>query len=449
MSHVAPRVRVVVLNFDGGQLTLDCLDSLLATDYPKDRLEIVLVDNGSIDDVVERVARDYLSVRVLEPLANLGFAGGCNLGITADGPYDYVALINNDATVTPGWLSPLVETLEARPEIAAVSPKLLFADRYAGVDLIVPDAGAIGALDTRVLGMRLSGVRVDGLRRDGDVILAEGFHGHEPADTGRGEEMASWSGKHGTIRVRIRDKTPAVVSVRLSRNDPRVVVCRSGGAEQRLEVGPRPQWVDVPVDDEFDVINNAGSNLYPHAFGGDRGFLERDRGQFDTVTETFGWCGGAVLLRRSYLDTVGTFDERLFLYYEDFDLSWRGRLRGMRYLYQPASVVRHRHAATSGEWSPVFRFHTERNRVLVAVKNAPANVAARAVAGETRRLQRAVMDHMVRRLARLRFPRYDEPQLRWKVWTSLMFHLPHALAHRWREPISVPRESIRQWESAK
>jgi GT2 family glycosyltransferase len=447
MSPDAPRVRVVVLNFDGGQLTLDCLDSLLATDYPSDRLEIVLVDNGSVDDVVERVARDYPTVRVLEPLANLGFAGGCNLGVTAEGPYDYLALINNDATVMPGWLTPLVQTLDTRPDIAAVSPKLLFADRYAGLDIEVPDASPIGTLDTRVLGVRVSGVRIDGERRDEDVTFDDGFHGREAPDEGWGEELGAWSRARGTIRLRSRGTMPEVVSVRLSRNEPRTVICRSGRNEQRLEVGPRAQWVDVRVDDAFDVINNAGSNLYPHAFGGDRGFLERDRGQFDTVCETFGWCGGAVLLRRSYLETIGNFDERLFLYYEDFDLSWRGRLRGMRYLYQPASVVRHRHAATSGEWSPVFRFHTERNRVLVAVKNAPSDIAVRAVAGETRRLIVAVMDHMVRRVARFRFPRYEEPQLRWKVWSSMMSHLPHVLAHRWREPIAVRRESMRQWES--
>ena len=88
-----------------------------------------------------------------------------------------------------------------------------------------------------------------------------------------------------------------------------------------------------------------------------------------------------------------------------------------------------------------------RNRVLVAVKNAPSDIAVRAVAGETRRLIVAVMDHMVRRVARFRFPRYEEPQLRWKVWSSMMSHLPHVLAHRWREPIAVRRESMRQWES--
>ena len=102
MEPVAPFVRVVVINFDGGQMTIDCLESLLATDYPADRLEIVMVDNGSLDDVVERVAVELPSVRVIEPLANTGFAGGCNLGIRAPGEFDLVALVNNDATVASG-----------------------------------------------------------------------------------------------------------------------------------------------------------------------------------------------------------------------------------------------------------------------------------------------------------------------------------------------------------
>ncbi len=74
-----------MINFDGGQMTMDCLRSLLATDWPADRLEIVMVDNGSLDDVVERVAAEMPDVRIIEPLANTGFAGGCNLGIERAG----------------------------------------------------------------------------------------------------------------------------------------------------------------------------------------------------------------------------------------------------------------------------------------------------------------------------------------------------------------------------
>ena len=49
--------------------------------------------------------------------------------------------------------------------------------------------------------------------------------------------------------------------------------------------------------------------------------------------------------------------------------------------YVPASVVRHRHAQSSGVWSPTFRYYTERNRPLVLAKNAPLGVAARAGGG--------------------------------------------------------------------
>ena len=83
MSFEVPFVRVVILSFDGGQMTLDCIESLVKTEWPRDCYEIVMVDNGSLDDVTERVRVQYPSVRILEPLRNLGFAGGCNLGMQA------------------------------------------------------------------------------------------------------------------------------------------------------------------------------------------------------------------------------------------------------------------------------------------------------------------------------------------------------------------------------
>jgi GT2 family glycosyltransferase len=98
----------------------------------------------------------------------------------------------------------------------------------------------------------------------------------------------------------------------------------------------------------------------------------------------FAWCGGSVLLRSSYLQQVGLFDERFFLYYEDTDLSWRGRLLGWRYRYVPASVLRHEHAASSGEGSDLFRYFVEPNRLLMLLKDAPECVAARAALIEAR-----------------------------------------------------------------
>ena len=136
-----PLVRVVVVNFDGGDLTLDCLESLWNGGWPVDRLDVVLVDNGSLDGVADRVRADGRGVTVLEPLANLGFAGGSNLGIRADGNPDYIALLNPDAVADPNWLPPLVTALEADPGLGAVAPKMVFARPVVEVDIRVPGAG--------------------------------------------------------------------------------------------------------------------------------------------------------------------------------------------------------------------------------------------------------------------------------------------------------------------
>jgi GT2 family glycosyltransferase len=128
------------------------------------------------------------------------------------------------------------------------------------------------------------------------------------------------------------------------------------------------------------VINSAGLNLYRDGRGGDRGFRQPDRGQFDEPAEVFGACGASMLVRRAMLDDVGFFDETFGMYYEDLDLAWRGRLRGWRFHYTPEAVVHHVHCGTSGEWSPFFLYHVERNRVFASIKNGPARLALRTLA---------------------------------------------------------------------
>jgi GT2 family glycosyltransferase len=459
MTVVAPLVRVVVLNFDGGQLTIDCLDSLLASDWPADRLEIVLVDNGSLDDVLDRLAADdrYASVRILEPLANLGFAGGCNLGMALTGDHEYVALVNNDATVDPGWLRAMVVAIEAAPDIGAVAAKMLFASQYHGIEFDVPDASHLVPGEHRMLGVRVTGVRLDGERVDDRLAFDEGFHAPEPPVADDDEEFARWSSAVGSLRIAADPAAgaPRVVSVRLSCLEPRVVTLRPSsvagpGDGVTVTVGRDPVWVDVPIPPQpFDVVNNVGSNLFADGYGGDRGFLEVDRGQYEHPAEVFAWCGGAVLLRRAYLDDVGLFDERLFMYYEDTDLSWRGRLRGWRYVYEPQAIVRHHHAQSSGVGSPFFRYHTERNRLLVLAKNAPAPLAWRSGLGEVRRLVSAIVRHYGLRPLTLRLPVRAEVAHRWTVCRGYLRLLPTMVADRWRSTRAVPRSRLMEWEVEK
>lgn len=447
-----PLVRVVVLNFDGGQMTIDCLDSLLATDWPANRMEIVLVDNGSLDDVVERVRTSYPSVTVLEPVANLGFAGGCNLGMRhqAGGErYRFVALVNNDATVEAGWLRPLVAALIDEPELGAASAKMLFADQFIGVDLEVDGTSPHGG-DPRSLGVRLSAVRLDGDPVDPKRVAPdEGFWGMEPPHEPDGEEFAVWSGRKGTLRIKDDGYGHQRIALRLTSLVPREVTL-TGLDTVTTTTGRDPTWVEVAIEpDPYDVINNAGSELYTNGFGGDRGFLQRDTGQYQLPADVFAWCGGAVLIRRSYLEDVGFLDERLFLYYEDTDLSWRGRLAGWRYEYVPDSVVRHRHAASSGVGSPTFRFYTERNRLLVLTKNAPLRLAARAVTGHVSRLvKRTVRDLLLRPLT-LRMPTRAEAAHSWRVLRSYLSLAPAMLRERRRQQLRRTRAEIMRWETVK
>lgn len=452
MSADLPTVRVVVLNFDGGDMTLECLDSLLASDWPGDRLDIVMVDNGSLDDVVERVAVDerYETIQVLEPLANLGFAGGCNLGMGVPGNHEYVALLNNDATVDPAWLRAMIPAAEADERIGAVAAKMLFADRFHGIEFDVPDASHLVAGEHRMLGVRVSGVRLDGERVDDRLAFDEGFHGVEPPQLRDGEEIARWSGSGGALRIASNGSAPSTISIRLSCLEPRRFTVRSTIDTVIGTVGPEAEWFEVRIPAEpFDVINNVGSNLFAGGYGGDRGFLEVDASQYEQPAEVFAWCGGAVLLKRRYLDEVGTFDERFFMYYEDTDLSWRGRLRGWRYVYEPGALVRHHHAQSSGVGSPFFRFQTERNRLLVLAKNAPAKLAWRAGLGEVQRAITTTIRHYVLRPLTLRLPARPEVAHRWKVCNSYLRLLPAMLRDRWAPGRTEQRNDLMSWEVVK
>lgn len=113
-------VAVVVLNWNGGDDTIACLNSLRSLDYPA--FSVIVVDNGSEDDSVVRIHAAHADVSIIETGKNLGFGGGCNVGIRAGiaGGADYVWLINNDATVAADTLSEMVRTAEQDPRTGAV-----------------------------------------------------------------------------------------------------------------------------------------------------------------------------------------------------------------------------------------------------------------------------------------------------------------------------------------
>jgi GT2 family glycosyltransferase len=114
------KVSIVVLNWNGWRDTFLCLSSLRQLRYQN--CEIIVVDNGSTDDSASRIHREFTSVKLIETEANLGFAGGCNVGIRYALTHDaqFVWLLNNDTTVDCNALSALVDTARRDRRIGAV-----------------------------------------------------------------------------------------------------------------------------------------------------------------------------------------------------------------------------------------------------------------------------------------------------------------------------------------
>jgi GT2 family glycosyltransferase len=126
VSASRPTISVLVLNLDGREYLDSCLASLEAQVYPRDRFEIVVVDNGSTDGSLELVSGTYPRVRVVKFDSNLGFCAPYNAAIR-DCESQFVALLNNDTRVAPDWLAALVSAAQ-RHDAAAVAAKILSWD---------------------------------------------------------------------------------------------------------------------------------------------------------------------------------------------------------------------------------------------------------------------------------------------------------------------------------
>jgi GT2 family glycosyltransferase len=117
----------VIVNWNGWRDTLDCLASLREQDYRN--LQIIVVDNGSTDGSVERIRAAFPEVTLIEAGANLGFSGGCNVGLRAGlaGDAEFFWLLNNDTVCPPDTLRKLVRRAGASPDAGLVGTVLLYA----------------------------------------------------------------------------------------------------------------------------------------------------------------------------------------------------------------------------------------------------------------------------------------------------------------------------------
>ena len=245
-------VAVLVVSYNSRDDLQECLGSLLAAEAPAIDLNVVVVDNASIDGSPDFVARHFSSIDLVRSDSNLGFAGGNNLGwahVRRHYPRTrYLALLNPDTSVAPDWLETLVAYLESHPEAGAAQSKLM-------------------------------------------------------------------------------------------------------------------------LDGAANSINSVGNRSHYLGFGFVTAYGEIDRGQFDLIRSIDFASAAALVVRTDLLEQAGLFDDEMFLYLEDADLSWNIRQLGREIVFVPESVVKHKY-----DFDATLRhyYYLERNRWILLLTHYKA-----------------------------------------------------------------------------
>ncbi len=123
-----PLIYIVLLNWNGYKDTIECVKTLSKVKYKN--FKILIVDNASANESVKVLKKELPQIKLLVNKENLGFSGGCNVGIkyALKDKADYVLLLNNDTLVDKNFLTELIKVSESDKNIGIVSPFIFYAD---------------------------------------------------------------------------------------------------------------------------------------------------------------------------------------------------------------------------------------------------------------------------------------------------------------------------------
>lgn len=119
-------ISVIIPNWNGGKFLPTCLDALARQTHPQ--VEVIVADNASHDGSQALIREQYPVVKLVELSENRGFTGACNAGIEA-AQGQYIALLNNDTEVDPGWAAAVIDAFRRYPETGIIASKMLLFDK--------------------------------------------------------------------------------------------------------------------------------------------------------------------------------------------------------------------------------------------------------------------------------------------------------------------------------
>jgi len=461
-----PCISIITVNYNGLRFLKNLFNSILNLNYPEDKIQVIMVDNGSTDGSVEFVRSNFAEVEVLVLNKNSGYAGGNNEGFKhARG--QYVALINNDCSVDANWLTAMLNTMNStysESKVGAVSSKVVFFYKYLVLDFFVGNEEKVSpGGNNDIYSAKLSGFNIkcsDVKEKDlfeKSLKFLEGFH------------LQSSDGKNGKFAYKLKTKATLAVPIPAGGYDAsgnnvtlsfdassldganRLIISMSG--KEICSVGLDETGKNIVLDltkDLFylkkDIINSCGTEINKAFYSRDRGFNKIDKGQFDKVEEIFSPSGSSLLINRQLLDEVGFYSKNFFTYYEDIDLFWRARLKGWKVFFTPDSVARHYHCGTGKEWSYTFTYHVIRNRLLMIYRCGWASIFVRSYAGFILSNIKNTASYAAGIVLGRKQDRIDIG-IRFRIFFELFYLLPKNLISRLkiRSSMTVSDNSIKSW----
>lgn len=138
MNDRAP-IPIIIVTYNRWQDTRACLESVFAAASPA--FYVVVLDNGSTDETLDALPREFPAVELVRNASNLGYAEGNNVGLrlAIERRAEFVVVLNNDVVVAPDWLTRLSEAALADPQAALVGPLVL----HANEPTVIQSAGGL------------------------------------------------------------------------------------------------------------------------------------------------------------------------------------------------------------------------------------------------------------------------------------------------------------------
>ncbi|GFO71380.1 hypothetical protein BJAS_P0803 [Bathymodiolus japonicus methanotrophic gill symbiont] len=127
------KILIIIVTWNKKEYVIDLLNSLSAINFPREQLDILVIDNASNDGTVEALDAQFNDIQIIRNSENIGGTGGFNTGLAwafeqAESRYDYLWLLDNDVVVHQDALSELVTILDTQPDIAIAGSTMMQLD---------------------------------------------------------------------------------------------------------------------------------------------------------------------------------------------------------------------------------------------------------------------------------------------------------------------------------